>query len=157
MKRVNSRTLPTVSEAFSFCRLFYTNPDISSPFEAPPEILGIDLVSEQGDRENNLVAPDRFYHKNEAAYVGSGIPFSKTGFKLSQKECAEKLGLHSPLAVRTDFETLLVLSIWLKFGVRDKIVLPAKTLAAVAGETPPKFENAVQMRRFFREIALTYF
>lgn len=158
MKALNGRSLPRVSDACNFCFVFHTNPALGEPFDALPEIVGIDLSPVSGDQSFHTVRAERMYNAGPSGYFSSGVSFRAGKRGLSQFAAAELLVEHSPLVVPTEFMQAVVCNSLVKFGMFGYTVITAKTLCELVGEDPPgTFLNSLQMKEFFREVTVSYF
>jgi hypothetical protein len=122
-------------------------------------MIGFEIFPEDSGPIRESVRPERIYNCSQAAHIGSGMRYRSSKLGISQKEAAEILSRFSPLVVRDDLELALVSSLFSKYEIKQKIAVTAFSVAYLAGieKHLPVFENAVQMKRFFSEVALTYF
>lgn len=158
MKSLNGRTLPRISDACNFCFIFYTNPALGEPFDAFPEIVGIDLSPVSGDHTLHVVRASRLYNSGPSGYFASGVSFRSAKNGMSQFAAAELLNENSPLVVPNEFMQAVICNTLVKFGMAGYTVITSNTLCELVGVDPPEpFVNSLQMREFFREVAVSYF
>lgn len=158
MKRLNGRTLPRVSEACNFGFIFHSDPSLCQPFDALPEIVGIDLTAQDGSQQIRAVRAERLYNSGPAGYFSSGVPFKQGKAGISQFAAAELLLANSPLVVPTEHSQAIVCATLARFDFSGYTVITAVTLAELIGvEIEEPFTSSRQMRNFFHEVAISYF